>query len=107
MKFLKKFGEIKKNKLEKLKKVKRRKRVKLFFHILGFSSIGGAIFLQILVFMDILRQGYFKAVENNLAILTFEAFMTFFATMYFAYIYRKFLQSTRIIKNSRHLSKKL
>ncbi len=71
------------------------KRLKQIIHSLGFSCLGGAIFLQLLVFLDILRQGYFMAVENNQAILTLEISLAFFALIYYLYMYRNFMRSLR------------
>ncbi|MEM3442970.1 MAG: hypothetical protein QXM86_03840 [Candidatus Bathyarchaeia archaeon] len=71
------------------------RRIQIFFHTLGLSCLGGAIFLQILVFTDILQHGYFMAVENNLTILFFEIALTVFAAIYFLYIYQRFIRSIR------------
>ncbi|MEM2368387.1 MAG: hypothetical protein QXQ50_09180 [Candidatus Bathyarchaeia archaeon] len=71
------------------------RRVLILIHSLGLSCLGGAIFLQILVFMDILQHGYFMAVENNPAILTFEIILTFFALIYFIYMYQRFIRSIK------------
>jgi hypothetical protein len=71
------------------------RRIKLVFHGLGLSCLGGAIFLQILVFTDILAHGYFFAVESNAAILTFEVILTIFALIYFVYIYQRFIRSIK------------
>jgi hypothetical protein len=62
---------------------------------MGLSCLGGAIFLQILVFTDILQQGYFMAVEKDPAILSFEIVLTAVAIVYFAYIYVRFIRSIR------------
>jgi hypothetical protein len=64
-------------------------------HTLGFSCIGGAIFLQILVFADIVSQGYFIAVEQNAAILSLEVVLTFFAFIYFLYVYQNFIRTLK------------
>ena len=71
------------------------RRARILIHSLGLSCLGGSIFLQILVFTDILTRGYFMAVENNPAILTFEVTLTFFALLYFAYMYQRFVRSIR------------
>lgn len=71
------------------------RRLQLLFHALGLSCVGGAIFLQVLVFTDILQHGHFTAVENNPAILAFEIGLTFFALFYFAYTYQRFIRSVR------------
>jgi hypothetical protein len=65
------------------------------FHTLGLSCLGGAIFLQLLVFTDILQHGYFMAVENNHAILSFEILLTIFSAIYFVYMYQRFIRSMR------------
>lgn len=69
--------------------------MRVLFHTLGLSCLGGAIFLQILVFADILQRGYFMAVETNPAILAFEIALTAFALIYFIYIYQRLLRSVR------------
>lgn len=71
------------------------RRILILIHSLGLSCLGGAIFLQILVFMDILQHGYFMAVENNPVILTFEIILTFFALIYFIYMYQRFIRSIK------------
>jgi hypothetical protein len=71
------------------------RRMQALFHTLGLSCLGGAIFLQILVFTDILTHGYFIAVENNTAILTFEIVLTAFSSLYFIYIYQRFIRSMK------------
>ena len=69
--------------------------MRVLLHSFGLSCLGGAIFLQILVFTDILQHGYFMAVENNPAILTFEIFLTVFALIYFIYVYQRFIRSIK------------
>lgn len=71
------------------------RRIRLLLHSLGLSCLGGAIFLQILVFTDILQRGYFMAVESNPVVLMFEIVLTVFALIYFAYIYQRFIRSIR------------
>ncbi|MEM2105856.1 MAG: hypothetical protein QXV21_05255 [Candidatus Bathyarchaeia archaeon] len=71
------------------------RRMRTLFHILGLSCLGGAIFLQILVFADILQHGYFMAIENNPAILFTEIVLTAFAFIYFIYIYQRFIRSLK------------
>ncbi|MDW8040975.1 MAG: hypothetical protein RMJ03_06105 [Nitrososphaerota archaeon] len=73
----------------------RLRRLQILIHCLGLSCLGGAIFLQILVFTDILQHGYFMAVENNPAILAFEMALTFFALIYFLYMYQRFIRSIK------------
>jgi len=74
---------------------KQDRRKQALFHTLGLSCLGGAIFLQILVFTDILTQGYFMAVESNQAILAFEILLTAFSSIYFVYIYQRFIRSMK------------
>ena len=69
-------------------------RISLVIHSLGLSCLGGAIFLQILVFSDILMQGYFRAVETNPAVLTIEITLTAFTAIYFLYIYQKVIRTS-------------
>ena len=71
------------------------RRAQVLFHTVGLSCIGGAIFLQILVFTDILTNGYFMAVEHNFTILAFEVLLTVFSFVYFIYIYQRFIRSIR------------
>ena len=71
------------------------KRIRLAFHSLGLSCLGGAIFLQTLVFTGIAQQGYFMAIEQNTTILTFEVALTAFAIIYFVYIYQRLIRSVR------------
>ncbi len=71
------------------------RRIQMLFHTLGLSCLGGAIFLQILVFTDIAQQGYFMAVENNPAILTLEILLTIFALIYFVYIYQRLIRAIK------------
>lgn len=65
----------------------------MFLHGLGLSSLGTAIILQSTVFMAILRDGYFRAVEQNLTILSVEIGITGFAAIYFIYMLVRFLRS--------------
>jgi len=71
------------------------RRIRLAFHGLGLSCLGGAIFLQILVFSDILGRGYFRAVEGNPIILGLEIGLTAYAAVYFIYIYRTLIRQIR------------
>ncbi len=57
--------------------------------------MGGAIFLQVLVFSGIVGQGYFVAIEKNVVILGFEVGLTVFAIVYFVYIYQRLMRSVR------------
>lgn len=70
-------------------------RMRVLFHTLGLSCLGGAIFLQALVFSGIVEQGYFMATEKNMMILSFEVVLTLFAIIYFVYIYQRLIRSVR------------
>jgi len=70
-------------------------RWRLLFHSLGLGCLSTSIFLQILVFKDIVQQGYFLATEKNQLILSLEVFLTFFAVIYFIYTYQRFVRSLR------------
>ena len=71
------------------------RRMRVLFHTLGLSCLGGAIFLQTLVFTGIAQQGYFMAIEQNTTILSFEVVLTAFAIIYFVYIYQRLIRSVR------------
>ena len=66
--------------------------IRVIFHMLGLSCLGGAIFLQSLVFAGIVQQGYFMAVEQNTTILSFEVVLTVFAVVYFIYVYQRLVR---------------
>ena len=68
--------------------------LRLLFHSLGLSCLGGAVFLQILVFKDIVLQGYFFGVEHNPFIRQFELGLTIFAIIYLAYLYVSMIRAT-------------
>jgi hypothetical protein len=61
--------------------------MRLVFHSLGLSCLGGAVFLQILVFKDIVSQGYFMGIEKNPVILQLEVALTVFAVIYLVHLY--------------------
>ncbi len=67
--------------------------IRLIINTLGLSCLGGAIFLQILVFSSILEAGYFKAIEANPFILSIEIALTAFSAIYFLYLYQKMIRS--------------
>ena len=68
-------------------------KLQLLVHSIGFSCLGGAIFLQVLVFSNILGQGYFREVETNPPILGVEVALTAFTAVYFVYLYQKTVRS--------------
>jgi hypothetical protein len=62
-------------------------RLRLIFHSVGLSCLGGAVFLQVLVFKDILQRGVFVGVEKNPIILQLEVALTIFAAVYLVHLY--------------------
>lgn len=64
-------------------------KLQMVFHSIGLSCLGGAICLQIMVFVSILQQGYFRAIEANPTILYSELGLTAFAAGYFVYVYQR------------------
>jgi len=64
----------------------------VLFHLLGISVLGGALFLESLVFFDIAAYGRFLAVEHNPLVLGVEVFFTLFACVYWLYQYVRFVK---------------
>jgi len=60
--------------------------LRLTFHCIGISCLAGAVFLQVLVFMDIASQGFFMGVEKNPLILNTEIGLTIFCVVYLLYL---------------------
>lgn len=71
------------------------KRLRVLIHGVGLSSLGSALFLQSTVFTSILKNGYFRGVENNPAILYSEIALTGIAITYFGYMFVRFIFSNR------------
>ncbi|MBN1785188.1 MAG: hypothetical protein JW815_05575 [Candidatus Bathyarchaeota archaeon] len=69
--------------------------LRFMFHSLGLGCVSSAIFLQMLVFWDISQTGIFRATEQNQAILSFEIVLTFFALIYFVYMYQSLIRQIR------------
>ena len=67
--------------------------LRFLFHSFGLGCVSSAIFLQVLVFWDISQTGFFRATEQNQAILSFEIFLTAFALVYFVYLYQRLIRS--------------
>jgi len=68
-------------------------RLSVLIHSLGLSCLGGAIFLQVLVFLNISQQGYFMAIESNPYVLSSEIGLTIFTLIYFIYLYFKLMRT--------------
>ena len=66
-------------------------KLRKIFHSLGLGCLGGSIFLQTIVFLDIFQRGYFLAVEQNMVILMGEIIMTFFTIFYFIFIIKEIM----------------
>ena len=64
-------------------------KIGMIVHSVGLSCLGGAIFLQIIVFTNIFEQGYFKVVETSTPVLSLEIALTAFTAVYFLYLYQK------------------
>jgi hypothetical protein len=60
--------------------------LRLTFHCIGISCLAGAVFLQVLVFMDIASQGFFMGIEKNPLILNAEIGLTIFCVVYLLYL---------------------
>jgi len=73
--------------LAKLRFSDRLTHMRLIFHSIGLSCLGGAVFLQILVFKDIVQQGYFVGIEKNPVVLQLEVALTVFAVVYLIHLY--------------------
>lgn len=66
-------------------------KLRILFHVVGLSCLSGSVFLQCFVFFDIISHGYFLAVERNLGILSFEITLTVFGTLYFIFLWKRFV----------------
>lgn len=64
---------------------------KLLFHTLGISCLGGAVFLEALVFSDILHHGYFRATAEPF-ILPLELLLTIYAAIYLVYMFYRLVK---------------
>jgi len=62
------------------------------YHGFGLSCIAGAVFLQVLVFVDIVQNGYFMAVESNKIMVFLEILLTVFACIYFIHLCQKLIR---------------
>jgi hypothetical protein len=71
----------------------KRRRLTLVLHSVGLSSLGAALYLQSSVFGDIIFQGYFKGIEQNFAVLSFEVFFDAVAVVYFGYLFWRLVLS--------------
>jgi hypothetical protein len=71
------------------------RKLSIFVNCLGLSCIGSALILQTTVITGILRNGYFRGIEQNLVVLWLEAILTAFGVAYFSYMFVRFLFSNK------------
>ena len=71
-------------------------KIRLLFHCLGLGCLSGSIFLQTIVFFDILQRGYFLAIEQNMIILCLEIALTGFTIIYFLFIIKTVILQNRM-----------
>ena len=69
------------------------KKLSVLLNCVGLSCIGSALILQSSVITEILKNGYFRGIEQNLFVLWLEAGLTAFGIVYFAYIFARFMLS--------------
>ena len=72
--------------MAKVKPTERMFGLQLTFHCIGISCLAGAVFLQILVFMNIASQGVFMGIEKNPFILNTEIVITIFCVIYLLHL---------------------
>ena len=68
-------------------------RLVIIINCMGLSCLGSALFLQSIVIAGIFQNGYFRGIEQNLAVLLFEACITVFGVAYFGYLFVRFIIS--------------
>lgn len=64
--------------------------LKHIFEFLGLLAIGGALFLQFLVFFSIITTGVFMAEEPNRLVLVFEFYIAILGLIFYAYLWKLF-----------------
>ena len=64
------------------------------FDLAGLCCVGGAIFLEILVFGVIESKGYFIGIERDVFILGVELTSAFVAALYFGYLFVRIIRRT-------------
>jgi len=63
-----------------------KRKLAAFLHLFGLSCLGGAVFLELLVFSDIIFHGYFLGVEPNFAVALFELSLAASAAAYYGFL---------------------
>jgi hypothetical protein len=71
------------------------KKLRVLIHGIGLGSVGSALFLQSTVFTSILKNGYFRGIEQNPTILYLEIGLTGIAIVYFGYMFVHFIFSNK------------
>gem|GEM_PF-1503802 len=66
--------------------IKLNRKIIATFHGLGLSCLCCAVFIQVLMLINVFQKGYFIGIEYNPVILFSELTLSFFGTIYFAYI---------------------
>ena len=74
--------------------LKLNRKIRLVIHSVGLSCLGASVSLQVLVFLSVIKAGYFRAVETNPTVLSVEIALTAFTVLYFIYIYQKIIRSS-------------
>jgi hypothetical protein len=74
-------------------KMRKDRRLHVFFHSVGLSTLGAAIFLQGLVLGTIFLHGYFRGVEQNFFVLSSEIVLMAFAISYVGYLFWRLVLS--------------
>lgn len=64
---------------------------KVLFHALGLACIGGSVFLSVLIFTDIIKQGFFFGYEPNKLILYIEYMLVAFTVFYYLLLAKEYL----------------
>lgn len=70
--------------------------IRKILHLAGISILGGAVFIQSLVFSFITVTGRFTAVEPNLIVLAAEDILLVSAVVYYAVMFRSVVR--RVLK---------
>ena len=71
---------------EQLQGRQKAKLERMTIHGIGLSCITGAVFLQLLIFMEIFTHGSFTGIETNIVILTLEMAITVYCIVYLLYL---------------------
>ena len=81
--------------VEIVKKIRGVVTLRNILHSWGIAWLCSAVFLQLLVFKDILFQGYFLGVEPRPLILAVEMLGAFSGIVYMAFVYHQVISRLR------------